>query len=173
MGILLAKKSTITFGIDLACSIRVTPQWFGQLSECLMQVKAYVRLCWLKSIAGGWTTTRRMDEAIKWPCIYGCQDCHDELMHYLICPILWQFPLPHVGMIDSIFIGDRLGMSFPSVQKLKALAIVHAVYHFCKNDPACSSTINSFVQGTTSGSVAFALVQYRASGFARTAASMT
>ena len=94
-------------------------------------------------------------------------------MHYLICPILWQFPLPHVGMIDSIFVGDRLGISYPSVQKLKALAIVHAVYHFCKNDSECSSALNAHVQGDTQSSSAFAIVQYRAIGFARTAASMT
>ena len=172
IGAQFAKKCVVTLGAQLASTIRVSPSWLGHLSESLNQVKAYVRLCWLKTVAGGWCTTYRMHEDVKWPCVFGCCDSKDDLQHYLICPALWQYPLPFVGVIDSIFIGERLCLSDPSIRKLRAIAIVHAVYHSCKNHPECSSAIRSHVQGTFDGHSAFALVQHRALGFARTAATL-
>ena len=99
-------------------------------------------------------------------------DCRDELMHYLVCPILWQFPLPHVGMIQSVFIGERLGLRSPSVRQLRALALVHAVYHFCKNDPFCIARFPALSRSGVARDAAIALVQSRAHGFAVTSSFM-
>ena len=38
---------------------------------------------------------------------------------------------------DSIFIGSRLCLVEPSLQKLKLLAFTHSLYHSLKNDPRC------------------------------------
>ena len=59
------------------------------LAEVLEKPIAYLRMCWLKAVAGGWHTTTRMHEDTKWPCIFGCEGA-GNLTHYVECPVLWQ-----------------------------------------------------------------------------------
>ena len=49
---------------------------------------------------------------------------------------------PIVGMVESVYVSQRLCFCNPNVQKLKALAVVHSVYHSCKNDVQCRSLLN-------------------------------
>ena len=112
--------------------------WFQDLLDCFSHVNTFVRMCWLKTIVGGWTTTCRMHEAVRWPCIFGCIECRDDLLHYMICPFLWQFPREHLKYEEpSISIGSRLCFVSPSVEGLRALAFVHALYHHLKHNPKC------------------------------------
>ena len=166
IGILLARKAIITLGDELGSQIRLSVNWYSQLSSVLDCVRVFVRMCWLKTIGGAWCTTCRLNEEIKWPCIFGCPDARDDLLHYLICPILWQFPIPIVGVVESLYISQRLCFREPNVQKLKALAIAHSVYHSCKNDPVCKSLLNQFVQQGGADFSLFSEVQLRAQGFA-------
>ena len=46
-------------------------------------------MCVIKTWANAWTTSLRMHEAAELPCISGCQDCKDDLEHYLVCDPLW------------------------------------------------------------------------------------
>ena len=95
-------------------------------------------MCWLKAIAGAWCTTTRMHESVIWPCVFGCKDCPDSLTHYLVCPILWQFPREFMSLEDpGLSIGSRLCLSNPSTDKLTSLAFVHTLYHWIKKDPCC------------------------------------
>ena len=148
--------------------------WYGHLKlTSFGLIKPYTKVCWLKTICGGWCTSYRMHDEERWPCIFGCPDCKDELKHYLICPILWQFPLPIVGMISSISIGERLCIVRPSALKLRALAITFFVYHSCRNDNLCRSAIAAVANGICNPADQFALVQSRAEGFAATAGFIT
>ena len=140
---LFTTKAVTTLGDSLSQQIHLCPAWFGMLRVFLGSVKVFIRVCWLKTIAGGWTTTYRMHEEIKWPCIFGCSST-DELRHYFECPILWQLATEHLGSEDSIFVGERLCLSHPSVLKLKTLALCHFIYHSCKNDEVCARLINCF-----------------------------
>ena len=160
-----AKKAITTLGEIVSCEIRLSPGWFDDLSAVLGLCKVFVRIAWLKTISGGWFTTTRMSEPIKWPCIFGC-DAKDEIGHYLICPILWQFAAESLGAESSIFMGNRLGFNEPTVQKLKTLAFVHFIYHSCKFDSVCVQLLNTFCQNH--GTSPWRIVQDRAKGFART-----
>ena len=115
-GILSAKKCAVTLGAQLVSTARVSPNWSGHFPHFLNQVKAYVRLCWLKTISGGWCKIHRMHEDVMRPCIFGCPDSEDDLQHHLICPVLWQLTLPSAGMIESIFNGEHLCICDPTPQ---------------------------------------------------------
>ena len=162
---LFTAKAVTTLGDSLSQQIHLCPAWFGMFRVFLGSVKVFSRVCWLKTIAGGWTTTYRMHEETKWPCIFGCSSS-DELKHYLVCPILWQLATEQLGSEDSIFVGERLCLSHPSVQKLKTLALCHFVYHSCKNDEVCSSLINRFCANPLLNPP-WTIVQSRSKGFAK------
>ena len=83
-----------------------------------------------------------------------------------ICPVLWQLATEMLGSEASIFVGERLRLSNPSVQKLRTLALCHFLYHSCKNDDVCSSCINRFCSNPH-GSPPWPDVQNRARGFAK------
>ena len=134
----IANKAVITLGPEISSNISMSINWFQDLLECFEHVNSFVRVCWLKTIVGGWTTTSRMHESVRWPCIFGCIDCRDELLHYLICPFLWQFPREHLKCEEpSISIGSRLCFVAPTIEKLRTLAFVHALYHHLKKNPKC------------------------------------
>ena len=160
-------KAVTTLGEEISQEICLSSSWFGDLWEVLSQVKVFLRMCWLKTIAGGWCTTCRMNEPIIWPCIFGC-DAKDELQHYSICPILWHLAFEKIGHEQSVFIGHRLCLVEPSVQKLRTLAFVHFVYHSCKFDQDCIGLMNAHCENLAVVHPR-ALVRERARGFARVA----
>ena len=131
-------KCLITFPVDHCGIINRQADWFPKIEELFKSTNSFLRMCWLKAIAGAWTTTRRMPELIKWPCIFGCKDCSDEIRHYMICPILWQLGREALSISEQHFcIGHRLCFIDCSVDKLRLLAYVHLLYHALKNDRDC------------------------------------
>ena len=118
----------------------VVPQsnWFSKLDELFKTVNSFLRVCWLKAIGGAWTTTVRMHEGIIWPCIFGCIDCKDEILHYLQCPVLWQLAREALLISEDYFsIGHRLCLIDGTHDKLRLLAYTHTLYHSLKNDTEC------------------------------------
>ena len=97
---------------DLTAMIKVN--WFPAVSEILSHAKVFNRMCWLKTISNAWHTTTRMHEDVIWPCIFGCNDCVFNLMHYLVCPVLWQIANEVIGHETSVHIGSRLCFSLLS-----------------------------------------------------------
>jgi len=162
---LLAIRAVKTLGNELCTNIHMRIDWFQSLQAVLVETKPFLRVCWLKAIAGAWCTTVRMGEPLKWPCIFGC-DARDEVKHYLNWPVLWQIALECLGGGEmSIFVGDRLCLKEPSVQKLRRLALTHYVYHACKFDPEIRILIDNFV---VSGSGhPWLTVQEAAAGYVR------
>ena len=145
---------------ELSEQIRMRPDWFRQLQCVLSGCKVFLRICWLKTISNAWCTTHRMHESVLWPCVFGCNDAKDEMLHYLVCPVLWQIATEKLGPEDSFSIGSRLGLCVPTVHKLQRLAFVHAIYHACKNDCLCTKADGTLVDPRT--------VQCRAAEFSRT-----
>jgi len=153
----LAKKAVITLGERHALSIRMAPCWFSDLLRVMNHAPIFLRMCWLKAIAGAWCTTTRMHAPHPLPCIFGCLDSRDELRHYLICPLLWQFAREFLNVCEpAISIASRLCLVQPSVEKLRALAFVHSLYHalskeqhLCVSEGVLNDTMN--LQRTASG----------------------
>ncbi len=68
----------------------------------------------------------------------GCPGCLDEIRHYLICPVLWQFGRETLNLRElSIDVESRLCLLNPSADKLRLLAFVHCLYHHIRNDSGC------------------------------------
>ena len=112
--------------------------WGGPVMESLSSVSSYIKMCWLKTVAGAWCTGVRLQSHKGRGCIFGCKDTRDELCHYLTCPALWQFARDALRIQEtSVFILHRLCIVEPSAVKLKTLAFCHALYHTCVNDMQC------------------------------------
>ena len=112
--------------------------WFERLHIVLREETPYIKICWLRTIVGGWCTATRLHSVQYRPCIYGCSDARDELSHYLQCPILWQFARSTLRINEpSIHFLSRLCIAEPTSDKLKLLAFSHALYHSCVNDNSC------------------------------------
>ena len=132
----------VTLGDAFASRTHLSPTWWDDLHCLWSNVKIYLRVCWLRTISGAWTTTHRMGEERVWQCMFGCPNEDDNLLHYLVCPILWQIACGVFKGEESLSVSERLCLQSPSVVKLQRLSVCHSVYHACKNHPAC--TVNGF-----------------------------
>ena len=155
----LSKKACVTLGEDLSQNIRLRCDWYQQLRPILDSAKIFLRVTWLKAIAGAWCTSMRMTDDVKFPCMFGCVGEQDHIRHYFQCAPLWQIAVESLGPEDSIGVGERLSLVAPCLGKLQRLAFVHVVYHCCRNDPICIDSHHNLAHP--------ALVQKRASEFAR------
>ena len=109
--------------------------WCGATLECLSGVSSYIKMCWLKSVAGAWCTGVRLQTHRGRGCIFGCKDTRDELCHYLMCPALWQLARDTLRIQEtSVFILHRLCINEPTPLKLTTLAFCHALHHACVSD---------------------------------------
>ena len=138
LSIAIVPKVKITFPVESCGLINMQVDWFPKLEELFKSTNSFLRMCWLKAIAGAWTTTTRMHETVIWPCVFGCVDCQDEIRHYLHCPVLWQLAREALSINEDHFsIGHRLCFIECSVDKLRLLAYSHILYHSVKNDTDC------------------------------------
>ena len=153
-------------------SVMIKASWFPAAFDFLNQTKVFNRMCWLKTLSNAWHTTSRMHEDVIWPCIFGCTDCTDNLMHYLICPVLWQIANEIIGHESSVHIGSRMCFCLPSETKFKRLAIAHTVYHFCKFDSTVQHLVSNFVASLQLAINPWHIIQDTAAGYARTAKFM-
>ena len=134
----MSYKATVTVGQAWASSIHLQADWFNNLRELLLETPLFLRVCWLKAITGAWCTSTRLHSREHCQCIFGCTDAKDEFRHYLLCPILWQFPREFLRIPEpSICAESRLCMVEPTVDKLRTLAFCHTLYHTCVNDQGC------------------------------------
>ena len=151
----LIKKLRISLG-GLFDTVQFQPNWLGLIKTAFEESNIFLRMCWLKAIGGGWTTSTRMHESVSLPCIFGCVDCRDEFRHYIICPILWQLAKEALDMQETSFaVGHRLCLSSVNLNKVKLLGYCHLLYHTIRKDSECFNN-----DGTIKPSV---VVQRRAS----------
>ena len=75
-----------------------------------------------------------MHESFIWPCIFGCIDCKNEMLHYLQCPVLWQLAREALSLNGEYFsIEHRLCFIECCKDKLRLLAYCYSLYHSIKN----------------------------------------
>ena len=137
-----------------------SPNWFHNLLAILNTVNPFIRVCWLRTACGGWTTSIRMHQEVAFSgCFFGCRDCEDSLTHYLQCPSLWSLAREMSQISElSPSLPHRLSLVNPTKEKLVLLAFVHSLYHMCINDKECQDLHFSSDS---------ALLQRRALSFAR------
>ena len=108
-----------------------------------------------------------MHENIRLPCIFGCSDEQDELLHYMFCPYLWQFVADIFKVDISAHITHRLLLVDPNPIALKCLACAHSIYHSCKNDGEIVASIVEFVNSGQCGMSPWSVCHDRAHGYAK------
>ena len=82
----------------------------------------------IKGWCNGWATSRRYQEGVLLPCLFGCINEEDDLSHYLICPhlfALWKFLVEDVSDMPLA----RWGVANPNEISMNQIACVFAGYH--------------------------------------------
>ena len=88
-----------------------------------------VRIGVLRSLTGGWTTSTRLHEVLRWKCVLGCPD-GDSIGHYIHCPrfrvAVRQFwrDVPSLGTVEDVM----------TPEGWKLLYVLQRVYHTLKFD---------------------------------------
>ena len=104
--------------------------------EYLLQVKSHMRkgnsLMFVKTIVNSWSTPYRYHESVRLPCIFGCEGCHDTLMHYLRCDILRTTSCTALGLdigwLNLVF-PQRFGHPIPNITHINLNAVMFKTSH--------------------------------------------
>ena len=106
------------------------------LDECcciLKQSKVATGIKVLKTWINGWATSYRFHEAKLLPCLFGCQDCKDNLEHYLMCPHVYALTSYLTeGVSDLPLI--RWGLQYPSKINHAVISCIFSGYHAVRSD---------------------------------------
>ena len=129
----LASKLCTTLGDEVAQTMRIPPNWFQSLISIFPSIRQHTCMCIFKTFVGGWTTSHRMHEPIKLPCIFGCPGESDCQRHYLLCAPLWQICGQALGCEVPIRLSQRLCLVNPSREGARLLALCFQTYHFTKS----------------------------------------
>jgi len=123
---IFCKRLTDAFSpyvLDFNHSIRLH-DCFG----CLKKSGSAVAVKVIKGWCNGWATSKRYQEKIKLPCLFGCHKEKDDLFHYLQCPhlyALWSFLCGYVHSDPLI----RWGLVMPCTDGMLQIACVFHGYH--------------------------------------------
>lgn len=142
MSATLNRKLSVTLASISDSLPPMNPGWFNSgFNDVFVQLPLFLRMCWLKTISGAWCTSVRLHSVMDRPCIFGCADTRDELVHYLICPVLWHFARECLNVQEpSVQVDARLCLCNPSVEKFKLLVFCHSLYHSRVNDSVCMNS---------------------------------
>ena len=119
--------------------IRLRERW-DLVRDILSRAPPMVRWPYIKTIAGGWTTTHRMHVTdTKWSCIFGCPQ-PDRIAHYLVCPRLTHLvcrPRAVVSSCPLLRLGLGLPVQYPAFDLTRenailATALSFYIYHVAK-----------------------------------------
>ncbi len=123
----------VTLGSELSLTVRAPVDWVLQLTRTLVHNKQHAAFCVFKTLIGGWTTSHRMHEPNKLPCIFGCYGEQDLLSHYVLCFPLWRICSTTMGIQIPWSLGGRIGVMNPTPEKSLLLALTFMVYHNSKS----------------------------------------
>ena len=89
----------------------------------------------IKTLTNGWLTSSRLQEVPVLPCIFGCIDERDDLVHYVSCSPLWTLVgecgvLPHPPARRSS--SDRRSLTSPTFDNFRLCGIACWLYHALK-----------------------------------------
>ena len=125
----LGSKILITFDDYILAQVSFPNDWYKVLSSVLKECKPFVCMCIFKTYIGAWTTSSRMHEPIIRKCLLGCNDCQDNISHYMQCSPLWQIACEALGVTDPFNFNSRLCLESPTVGNAQLLALVFTLYH--------------------------------------------
>jgi hypothetical protein len=103
------------------------------LKASLAKESMHVRMLFLKTLAGAWTTSVRMHEREIQSCLFGCPESLDEVGHYLRCPVLWICIDLRAPPNSPEAIIDSLCLKGPVDYGIRQIASAFSVYHATKN----------------------------------------
>lgn len=117
---------------------------FAHAQLALQKLIVHVRMCWLRTAACAWFTSRRMNETRDHGCLIGCPGgFSDHISHYLVCPRPWlvvRRATPLFGHAHFEDLPPRLGLD-PAVpigttsSSIRIVALAYSVYHCVKFSP--------------------------------------
>ena len=125
----LGSKILKTFEDEISFQLTLPGDWYKALTPVLRNCKPFVGMCLFKTYIGAWTTSSRMHEPILRNCLLGCNDCQDNIGHYMQCSPLWQIACEALGVTDPFNYNERLCIVSPTVGNAQLLALVFALYH--------------------------------------------
>ena len=111
------------FDLDFFCSISLTASLRQLKGNRVADVLKVV-----KTWCNGWATSNRYHEAIRLPCLFGCNHESDAMEHYMQCPHLfwlWKFMIPSVPCNPL----ERWGLINSCNDNYQQIAFAHAGYH--------------------------------------------
>ena len=111
------------YTLDFQNSILLERCW-ATLKENTVSVVIKVLKCW----CNGWASSRRYHEDKLLPCLFGCNQCNDELEHYFQCPhlfSLWSFLSGNTSADPLV----RWGLIHPAALQFKIVSCVFSGYH--------------------------------------------
>eukprot|EP00973_Karenia_brevis_P092448 12412481-Karenia_brevis.AAC.1 len=106
----------------------------------------------LKTVTGGWITTRRIQHSVK-TCIFCGSDSGDCMQHMFECDTLWHaIGSSFVPFVPHFLHPDLLGLAPLSPYQIYGIAIAYQVYHSCRHDgllsfPSLISHIKAEMRG--------------------------
>ena len=100
-----------------------------------------VAMMYIKTMTNSWFTSRPLANAgvPQLNCIFGCEDCADDLSHYLQCQVIWCLVCSAMKLdstwasLDGI---DRVGFPDPDPIHLYTVCIMFKCYYAIRNDYA-------------------------------------
>ena len=113
---------------------------FGVLS----QIRKHDAMRVLKTWVNSWATTHRCQEAMRFPCLFGCSDAKDSLTHYVMCPILFALNRQLCPTTPACPL-RRLGLKLPTVDSALLVACMSAGYHAVKRASYTLSITNDIL----------------------------
>ena len=105
-----------------------------ELCQGLKSLGPRVAMAVVKSWANAWTTSSRMHDELRLPCIFGCEGCMDSLDHYLYCDPLWSAVISCSFRRTELLLADpitRLGLG-GSKEWWQMLSVAFSCYHALK-----------------------------------------
>ena len=97
-----------------------------------------VAMMYIKTMTNSCFTSRRLANAgvPQLNCIFGCEDCVDDLSHYLRCGVLWRLLCSAMKLHDSwaSLAGiDRVGFPYPDPIQIYTTCVMFKCYDaICK-----------------------------------------
>lgn len=113
------RAATLVPGFDLVVDWKLQ---FGRVKK----LGGHSAMMVIKTWANAWTTSDRMHEAERLPCVFGCSSLPDSLRHYLDCPRLWR-ALRQGGLLDEGSCALRLFSL--RLEGMMSLVAAFLVYH--------------------------------------------
>ena len=113
-----------------------------EMNRPIDATEAFAGMMYIKTMTNSWFTSRRRlanagESKLNW--ILGCEDCEDDLSHYLQCHVIWCLVCSAVKRHDGWTLLDGIDrIAFPVQDQIHiyAVCVMFKCYHAIPNDYA-------------------------------------